>query len=188
MNRLALLMPIAAFALLAAMLLAGLLLPGERSDVPSPLLGGDVPTFSLEGLEDGGGFSDTDLRDGATVVNIWASWCLPCRVEHPILEKLSCVEGLELYGLNFKDTQEGARAFLRELGNPFTRIGLDKDGIVGLDWGVYGVPETFIVGNGRVLYKYVGPLSTEIVANEMVPLFRSLDLDVVCLEGDVGFN
>lgn len=188
MNRLALLLPIIAFVLLAGMLLAGLLLPGERSDVPSPLLGSDVPTFSLEGLEEGGGFSDTDLRDGVAVMNVWASWCLPCRVEHPILEKLSCVEGLELYGLNFKDTQEGAEAFLRELGNPFTHVGLDEDGLVGLDWGVYGVPETFVVGDGRVLYKHVGPLSGGIVADEIIPLFRSLELNVACLGDGVGFN
>lgn len=186
MNHLARLFPIVVFLLLAGVLLAGLLLPGERSDVPSPLLGGKVPTFSMEGLKEGGGFSDTDLHKNVALVNIWASWCLPCRAEHPILEELSCVEELELYGLNFKDTRENARAFLRELGNPFTRVGFDENGFVGLDWGVYGVPETFVVGDGRVLYKHVGPLNREIVANGLVPLLRSLNLDVACLRNGVG--
>lgn len=186
MNHLARLFPIVVFMLLAGMLLAGLLLPGERSDVPSPLLGGEVPTFSLEGLREGGGFSDADLREDVALVNVWASWCLPCRAEHPLLEELSCVGGLELYGLNYKDTRENAEAFLQELGNPFTRVGFDENGFVGLDWGVYGVPETFVVGDGRVLYKHVGPLSREHVTDELAPLFRSLNLDAVCLGDEVG--
>ena len=186
MNLFARLLPVIVFVLLAGMLLAGLLLPGERSDVPSPLVGGEVPAFSLEGLKRGGGFSDADLREGVALVNVWASWCLPCRAEHPILEKLSCVGGLELYGLNFKDTRENAEAFLRELGNPFTRVGFDENGFTGLDWGVYGVPETFVTGNDRVVYKHVGPLSRETVTGELAPLFRSLDLDTACLGEDVG--
>lgn len=186
MNHLARLFPIVAFMLLAGMLLAGLLLPGERSEVPSPLLGGKVPAFSMEGLNGDGGFSDADLRENVALVNVWASWCLPCRAEHTVLEELSCVEGLELYGLNFKDTRENAKTFLQELGNPFTRVGFDENGFIGLDWGVYGVPETFVVEDGRVLYKHVGPLDGEIVTGELVPLFHSLNLDTACLGDDVG--
>ena len=181
MNRLSRLFPAAIFLLLASILLLGLLLPGERSEVPSPLLGKEVPVFALAGLEEGGGFRNTDLLEAkVALVNVWASWCPPCREEHPLLMRLSCVSGLEMYGLNHKDSREAALAFLQELGNPFHRIGFDADGLAALEWGVYGVPETFLVADGKVIYKRVGPLHEALVAEEILPELEMAGLEAGC--------
>ena len=105
-----------------------------------------------------------------TLVNVWASWCAPCRQEHPVLLGLTGDDRFVLAGLNYKDRPENARRFLGELGNPFRAIGVDKSGRTAIDWGVYGVPETFLVGrDGTILYKHVGPLTPAAVAEELMP-------------------
>ncbi|MEM6623964.1 MAG: DsbE family thiol:disulfide interchange protein [Pseudomonadota bacterium] len=150
-------------ALGAAMVLTVLMLGLQRDDVqtlPSALIDRQVPAFALEPLRPGEpGLSQADLQaPGVKLVNIWASWCGPCRVEHPQIEALAD-QGLTVHGLNYKDTPENARAFLAELGDPYTLIGADRKGRAGLDFGVYGVPETFVVDDdGVIVFKHVGPV------------------------------
>ncbi|MCL5776458.1 DsbE family thiol:disulfide interchange protein [Limibaculum sp. FT325] len=150
-------------ALGAASVMAVFLLGLEREnprDLPSTFIDKPAPEFSLPPLYEGQpGFSTADLRTpGAKVVNIWASWCVPCRAEHPMLEQLAA-EGVTIHGINYKDDPEKAKAFLDELGNPFALIGADTSGRTGIEWGAYGVPETFVIdGQGRVVYKHIGPI------------------------------
>lgn len=167
--------PVLVFAALAG-LFALRLSSGDPSRVPSALIGRPVPAFSLPPLEGvrgtGGalpGLSAADLAAGTvTVVNVWASWCAPCRVEHPVLMELAKDPSVRVVGLNYKDRPDAARRFLAALGNPFSALGLDESGRVGIEWGVYGVPETFLVGpDGTIRHKHVGPLAPEDVAGFM---------------------
>jgi cytochrome c biogenesis protein CcmG, thiol:disulfide interchange protein DsbE len=117
----------------------------------------------VPGLTEGGnpvpGLSDADLKGRVTVVNVWASWCVPCRQEHPALVELAKDPAVRVVGINYKDSPDNARRFLRELGNPFAAIGADSSGRAAIDWGVYGVPETFVVGpDGTIRHKHIGPL------------------------------
>jgi len=170
------LIPALVFLVVAGLFLVAIF-RGDASLVPSPLIGRDVPVFSLPAIEGTGlaGFANTDLgRDVPVIVNVWASWCVPCRDEHAVLTALKTKTDVSIFGLNYKDTGEGARQFLAELGNPFTRLGADVSGRVGIDWGVYGVPETYIVdGKGRIAYKHVGPLTMQIVNDELLPALRA---------------
>jgi cytochrome c biogenesis protein CcmG/thiol:disulfide interchange protein DsbE len=169
------LLPLVAFAGLAALFGLGLL--GDPSKVPSALIGKPVPEFSLPPLEgatrDGRpvpGLATADLKTGeVTLVNVWASWCVPCRDEHPLLLALA-QEGVRIVGVNYKDEPENALRFLGALGTPFAAIGSDKAGRATLDWGVYGVPETFVVdGEGRIRYKHIGPLTPSAVESVLRP-------------------
>ena len=158
MARPLMLLPPLIFAGLAGMFIWGM----GREDpkqLPSALAGKDAPPVQLTPLGTGAPFTDADLRDGEIkLVNFWASWCAPCRVEHPNLEALAA-EGVEILGVNYKDTPEQALKFLGDLGNPYAAIGADATGRMALDWGVYGVPETFVVdGEGKVLFRFAGPL------------------------------
>lgn len=172
------LLPLIVFAAIAALLLVRLF-AGDDSRVPSALIGKEVPPFDLPpitGLEGKPGLSDADLRQGhVTLVNVFASWCVPCHLEHPFLLALSqnatlAKEGVSLVGIAYKDTSENARRFLGEAGDPFARIGSDTSGRVGIEFGVYGVPETYIVkGDGKVAYKYVGPLSDDAIQSVILP-------------------
>lgn len=171
-------LPLAVFALLAVILYFRLF-GGDPSTIPSALIGKTVPEFSLDalsGLVDDNnvpvpGFSSDDLDEGrVTIVNVWASWCVPCRAEHPVLVALGSETGLPIYGINYKDNPENARRFLGQLGNPFQAVGVDPDGRASIDWGLYGVPETFIVaGDGTIAFKFVGPMTGEIVENIILP-------------------
>ncbi|MDO8290929.1 MAG: DsbE family thiol:disulfide interchange protein [Parvibaculum sp.] len=167
----------AAFFLIVAGLFLAAVFRGDGTLVPSPLIGRAVPVFSLPAIEGVSlsGFADTDFGKGVPViVNVWASWCVPCRDEHAVLSALKTKTDVVIFGLNYKDTSEGASQFLSELGNPFTRLGADASGRVGIDWGVYGVPETYIVdGKGRIVYKHVGPLTMQIVDDELLPALRA---------------
>lgn len=158
-----LLLPLGLFLLLAVFLARGLQL--NPRELPSPLIGKPVPAFALPTLA-GGQASDAQLRQGrVSVLNVFASWCAPCRVEHPLLMKLARQHPqVQFVGLAHKDAPAAAQRFLQELGDPFATVLLDEKGRVGIDLGVYGVPETFVVGgDGRVLHKHVGPLTAEAV-------------------------
>tara|TARA_R110002051_G_scaffold311106_1_gene384693 strand:+ start:1238 stop:1789 length:552 start_codon:yes stop_codon:yes gene_type:complete len=148
----------------------------STSFVPSALIDKPVPQFNLASVEGHGqpGFSAADLAgNGVVIVNVFASWCVPCRAEHPFLMELAN-EPVEIYGLNYDDPAENARAFLAELGNPYDRIGADRDRRVGIEWGVYGVPETFVVDNdGVIRFKHVGPIDQESYQNTLLPAIEA---------------
>ncbi len=159
--------PLALFAALATLFVVRLY-SGDASLLPSALIGRQVPAFDLppvEGLPEKLGFSDADLRQGkVTLVNIFASWCVPCHQEHELLVRLSADPalaraGVRLFGIAYKDDAANIRRFLVEAGDPFARIGADRKGRTAIDWGVYGVPETFVVkGDGTIAYRFVGPI------------------------------
>lgn len=157
------LIPVAAFIALALLFWRGL--SGDPSTIPSALIGKPAPEFALPAIagETVPGFDSAALKAGGiTVVNVWASWCIPCRQEHPVLEELAKRSDIKLYGINYKDEAENARRFLGSLGQPFAAIGADVNGHVGVDWGVYGVPETYVVdGKGIIRFKWIGPLPPE---------------------------
>lgn len=171
-RRLWALLPLVIFGGLAAIFLAQLLSGRDLSAVPSALTGSPAPKTVLppvEGMQLPG-IDSAAFSGKVTLFNVWASWCAPCREEHPVLMELSRDSRFEIAGLNYKDRSDNARRFLGELGNPFRTIGADANGRAAIDWGVYGVPETFLVGrDGTVLYKHVGPLTPEAVAAELMP-------------------
>ena len=170
-------LPLVAFLALAGLFLVRLY-SGDPQRLPSPLIGKPVPAFALPPLEGSGlaGLSDADLRQGkVTLVNVFASWCGPCRDEHPVLVELTkrpelAQAGVRLAGLAYKDEPGNSMKFLREMGNPYALIGVDRSGRVGIDWGVYGVPETFVVrGDGTIAYKFIGPLSPDALRGTLLP-------------------
>jgi len=166
------LLPLGVFLALAAIFLIQLLSGRDASVVPSALLGEPAPQTDLPPLEGSGlpGLSSADFAGKVTLVNVWGSWCLPCRQEHPLLMQLARDERIVIAGMNYKDEPENARRFLGDLGNPFDAIGVDTSGRTAIDWGVYGVPETFLVGpDGMILYKHVGPFTPESVTGELLP-------------------
>ena len=155
----------------------GLGLSKDPGVVPSALIDKPVPEFALEpvrGTERG--LASEDLRAGAaSLVNVFASWCGPCRAEHPLLMKLAEDGTVALFGINYKDRPGDARTWLDQLGDPFERIGADLNGRVGIDWGVYGVPETFLIdATGRIRYKHVGVLTARDLEETILPLLESL--------------
>jgi cytochrome c biogenesis protein CcmG/thiol:disulfide interchange protein DsbE len=161
-----LLVAVALFALFATQI------GRDPNYVPSALIGSEVPEFTLPalGTVPQPGFSASDLVGQVTVVNVFASWCVPCRAEHPLLMALARRDDIELFGINYDDPPDNAAAFLGELGNPYAAIGGDRDRRVSLDWGVYGVPETFVVDpQGVIAFKHVGPLTAEAVEIEVIP-------------------
>ncbi|MDR7037578.1 cytochrome c biogenesis protein CcmG/thiol:disulfide interchange protein DsbE [Methylobacterium sp. BE186] len=164
-----LIVPLVAFAVLAGLFFLRLRSGIDPAAIPSVLIGKPVPAFELPavpGLEADGkpvpGLSSADLKGGVTLVNFWASWCAPCQVEHPMLMRLAREPGLRLVGIDYKDAPENGRRFLARNGVPFSQVGLDASGRVGIDFGVYGVPETFIVGpDGIIRDKLVGIVTPE---------------------------
>jgi cytochrome c biogenesis protein CcmG/thiol:disulfide interchange protein DsbE len=144
----------------------------DISEVPSVLIGHAAPPTDLAPLEASGlpGLQSKDFAGKVTLVNVFASWCAPCRDEHPLLVELAKDDRFVLAGMNYKDKTENAVRFLNELGNPYKAIGADETGRTGIDWGVYGVPETFVVGkDGKIAYKHVGPLTPESVRANLMP-------------------
>jgi cytochrome c biogenesis protein CcmG/thiol:disulfide interchange protein DsbE len=168
-GRLLYLLPVLIFTALALLFLFRLF-TGDPSKVPSALIGRPVPTFALaplEALKDASGqpipgLAAADLKGRTTIVNVWASWCGPCRQEHPILMDLAKDPSVRVVGINYKDNPENARRFLGALGNPFAAVGVDPNGRTAIEWGVYGVPETFVVApDGTIRHKHIGPLTPE---------------------------
>lgn len=167
-----LLVPLALFVVLAGVFLMQLLSGKDPSAIPSALIGKPAPGTELPAVEgltaDGAampGLDPTMLDGKVSVVNVFASWCAPCRIEHPILMELKERGDVQMIGINYKDEPENARRFLGTFGNPFDIVGADESGRAAIEWGVYGVPETFIVGpDGTIRYKFVGPLSEEAVS------------------------
>lgn len=149
-------------------------LPSALLDKPAPLL--EVPPLEgilLNGTQIPGMDADT-FKDSVSVVNVFASWCIPCREEHPQIIALSEDERLKVIGINHKDIQKNAIEFLEELGNPYDAIGVDRRGRASIEWGVYGVPETFFVDkDGRIFYKHVGPISPEALKTRIMPLLET---------------
>lgn len=169
-----LLLPPLVFAVFAGVAYVGL----KReypNELPSALVDRSAPSLArVEPLGADPPPVDADLRDGGvTIVNFWASWCAPCRAEHPILTELA-EGGLPVVGINYKDAPEQALGFLEELGDPYAKIGADPTGRTGLDWGLYGVPETFVIGpDGTVLMRHPGPLTREIVEKRLKPVIAA---------------
>ena len=165
-RRLIVLLPLIAFLALAALFLYRLG-AGDPSNLPSALIGRpapDTPLPPVAGLVHDGqpvpGIASADFKGAVTLVNVWASWCVPCVVEAPLLMKLAEDKRLHLVGINYKDQPENARRFIGRYGNPYAAVGADGQGRASIDWGVYGVPETFVVGrDGRIAYKLVGPIT-----------------------------
>jgi cytochrome c biogenesis protein CcmG/thiol:disulfide interchange protein DsbE len=172
------LLPIAVFLVLAALFYRGL--SGDPAEVPSVLINKPVPDFALAPVAGLNlpGLAATDLKKGeVTLVNVWASWCVPCREEHPLLMELAKREDLRLVGINYKDDPENARRFLMTLGIPFAAVGSDLSGRASVDWGVYGVPESYLVdGEGVIRLKWIGPLSAQAVKNDIIPKIGALKL------------
>jgi cytochrome c biogenesis protein CcmG, thiol:disulfide interchange protein DsbE len=151
---------------------------GDPSKIPSTLIGKPVPQSSFPAVEelvaDGRpvpGFVSMDLAKGnATIVNFWASWCAQCVEEHPLLDNLAATSGADLVGVNYKDTSVAARRYLGRYGNPYAAVGSDLTGRNAINWGVYGMPETFVInGKGEIVYKHVGPLSPEAIETKILP-------------------
>jgi cytochrome c biogenesis protein CcmG/thiol:disulfide interchange protein DsbE len=169
------LVPLLLFALLAGLLYRGLSL--DPKIVPSPLIGKPMPAFTLPLLKDPAStISDSDLRGKVSVLNIWATWCVSCRAEHEVLLQLADTGKVAIYGLNYKDQRADAQRWLRQLGDPYVANAFDEDGRTGIDWGVYGAPETFVMDKqGIIRHKHIGPLTREILHTEILPLIAELE-------------
>jgi len=171
-TRTAFLIPLLVFAALAVLFAIGLGLDPRL--VPSPLIGKPVPQFDLPPVKGRTlGLATRDLKGEVSLVNVFASWCTACREEHPVLMRLSRV--VPIHGLNYKDRPQDAQRWLDELGDPYTRTGADVSGRVAIDWGVYGVPETFVIDrDGRIGYKHIGALTPQVFEKTILPLIEKL--------------
>ena len=175
-RNLLLLLPLIVFLALAALFFYRLG-AGDPARIPSALIGRPAPVTDLPplpGLQRDGKavpwLSGTTFQGSVTLVNVWASWCVPCHDEAPLLEQLARDKRIQLVGINYKDSPDNARRFLNLYGNPFSAVGRDEAGRASIDWGVYGVPETFLVGrDGRIVYKLVGPITADNLARTLVP-------------------
>ena len=167
--------PLVVFMALAWLLLQRLG-AGDPASIPSVLIGQTAPPLTLPGLDGAPGLTDADLRGGhVSVVNVFGSWCEPCHFEHQYLMALAAdpelkAKGVAIYGVAQKDSAENIRRFLGAKGDPYAKVGLDQDNRAGIDWGVYGVPETFIVkGDGKLIFKLVGPITAATLESEVKP-------------------
>jgi cytochrome c biogenesis protein CcmG/thiol:disulfide interchange protein DsbE len=180
--RLALFLPLAIFLALAMVFLARLMSGGDPAAIPSALVGKPVPEFDLPPLDglarDGApvpGLASADLKGGVSLVNVFASWCGPCRQEHPLLEELARDPRIRVLGINYKDVPANALSFLDSLGNPYRAVGVDSRGRTAIDWGVYGVPETFLVDReGIIREKIVGPITRQSLDEVLMPGIEDL--------------
>lgn len=168
-------LPLVIFIVLVVFLAIGL--GRDPHEVPSPLINKAAPTFQLAQLhEPNKTFSANDMRGKVWLLNVWASWCFSCRDEHPLLIDFARAGNVPIYGLNYKDKREDAIAWLNELGNPYVVSAADNDGRVGIDYGVYGAPETYLIDReGVIRFKHVGPLTPEVIEKSILPLASSLN-------------
>jgi cytochrome c biogenesis protein CcmG/thiol:disulfide interchange protein DsbE len=166
--------PLAIFVVLLIFLAIGL--GHDPHEVPSPLINKPAPAFQLPQLQDPAkSFSAADMRGKVWLLNVWATWCMPCREEHPLLVELSRSGAVPIYGLDYKDKREDALSLLSEMGNPYVLCASDADGRVAIDYGVYGVPETYVIDRAGVIrFKQVGPLTPEAIQNTVLPLVKDL--------------
>jgi cytochrome c biogenesis protein CcmG/thiol:disulfide interchange protein DsbE len=172
--RLAGYIPLLVFFVMAVFLGIGLTM--NPRNIPSPLIGKPVPEFTLPPVKGRTqGLATADLRGQVSIVNVFASWCVACREEHPLLMELGEKGVVPIHGLNYKDKPDDAQAWLDQLGDPYTRTGADISGRVAIDWGVYGVPETFVVDReGRIAYKHIGAMTPEVLRDKIMPLITQL--------------
>jgi cytochrome c biogenesis protein CcmG, thiol:disulfide interchange protein DsbE len=167
------LIPLALFVVLAVFL--GIGLNRDPHQVPSPLVGKAAPAFTLPQLDVDASFSPKDMAGKVWLFNVWASWCVSCRQEHPILVDFAKTKLAPLIGLDYKDKRDEARAWLKRFGNPYDFSVVDADGRVGIDYGVYGVPETYVIDKtGTIRFKQIGPVTAEVMQNKIVPLIKEL--------------
>jgi cytochrome c biogenesis protein CcmG, thiol:disulfide interchange protein DsbE len=175
MKRLIYILPLLLFLVVAGYFAVGL----ERDPraIPSALIDRPAPVFDLPPVEGAkAGLSSEDLKGRPQLVNIWASWCIPCKVEHPVLMRLAEERGVLIRGINYKDKAQDAMAYLEANGDPYTGIGADAEGRAGIEWGVYGVPETYVIDReGRIRYRHVGPLMPSDVEETILPILAELE-------------
>jgi cytochrome c biogenesis protein CcmG, thiol:disulfide interchange protein DsbE len=169
-----LLIPLGVFVVLCAFLLVGLW--RDPREVPSPLIGKPAPAFALAQLhEPAKTLGPADLRGQVWLLNVWASWCVTCREEHPLLVELGKLKLVPIVGLDYKDESVAGKRWLEQNGDPYTVSVVDRDGRAGIDWGVYGVPETFVIDKAGVIrYKQIGAITVDALQNKIVPLIREL--------------
>ena len=173
-RRVVYLLPMVVFLVVAGYFALALRPGYDPQRLPSAMINKPAPSFDLAGL-DGGSISLTSLKGGPVLINFFASWCVPCRAEQPVLMRLAQRDHVPLYGIAYKDKPQDARRLLAEFGDPYRGIGVDSDGAVGLNFGVYGVPETYVLdGTGHIRKRFVGPLTAEQVNNELLPLIKAL--------------
>jgi len=168
------LIPLVIFLIVAGFLVRGLFL--NPREVPSPLIDKPAPVFKLTELhQPDKALSSADLKGKVWLLNVWASWCVSCREEHPLLVDLSKQNVVPIYGLNYKDKRDDALGWLQQFGNPYAASITDLDGRVGIDYGVYGVPETFVIDkNGVIRYKQIGPITPDSLSKKIIPLVKQL--------------
>jgi cytochrome c biogenesis protein CcmG/thiol:disulfide interchange protein DsbE len=168
------LVPFAAFAGIAVVLAVGLTL--NPREIPSPLIGKPIPRFELPPVQGRTlGLASAHLKGEVSIVNVFASWCVSCKEEHPVFMQMKREGLLPIHGLNYKDRPEDAEKWLGEMGDPYTRTGADLDGRVAIDWGVYGVPETFLIDRqGRIAYKHIGPVTPKLLEETLRPMIARL--------------
>jgi len=167
-------LPVGLFVVLAIFLGIGLTL--DPKEVPSPLIGKPAPSFQLAQLSDPASeFGPENMRGRVWVLNVWASWCVSCRAEHEVLKRLAAQNIAPIVGLNYKDRPGDARQWLNNLGDPYLTSVMDQSGEVGIDWGVYGVPETFVIDQaGKIRYKHIGPVDFQTLSDVLIPKIESL--------------
>lgn len=170
--RLLALIPVALFAAMAGFFLSGMF-RDDPDSLPSVLIGNAAPAFTVTELPGRAAIPEGMLTDGEVkLVNFWASWCVPCRVEHPQIEELA--QGIAVYGVNYKDQIDAADGFLEELGDPYRAIGVDGTGRTGINWGLYGVPETFVIaGDGTVALRFAGPITKSVMEDQIRPAIEA---------------
>lgn len=177
MRKVIFILPVVLFAVLAFVLWRGLA-PKHQEDVqqlPSALIGKDVPSFNLPDFFNGNIINPAEFSGQTYIINYFASWCVPCRAEHPLLKDLAAKSNLPILGILYKDNREAAEAFLKELGNPYKAVAFDEDGHQGIEFGLYGIPETFIIDKeGKIRFRHAGPLDPTIIQEEILPLLKDL--------------
>jgi cytochrome c biogenesis protein CcmG/thiol:disulfide interchange protein DsbE len=175
MKRLVYLLPLVLFLVLAGYFAVSLRPNHDIHELPSAMIEKPAPSFDLSGLGDSKPLALETLKGHPFIINFFASWCVPCRIEHPLLMRLAEHDHLPLYGIDYKDKPDDGSRLLATFGDPYRQVGMDRDGRVGLDFGVYGVPETYVIDSAGVIRRrFVGPLTAEVVEKDLLPLLKQL--------------